>query len=242
MRSFVEPLKAVLDFALPARCAGCGSIVTASDQLCVNCWTQLRYLTGEGCLKCNIPLEVSGQICGPCLQKPPSHDGVRAAVVYGPISRDIAIRLKHGRHIGFARLMARSMSRLVTDRGALLVPVPLHRWRLWRRGFNQSVLLADNIARLSGNSVHKDVLTRVKSTPPLGGLGAAARSKALQGAIKVPPTARGELRNKIVYLVDDVYTSGATANAAAKALKRAGAARVEIICWARVLKDDARGN
>jgi ComF family protein len=242
MRSFLRPFTATFNFALPARCAGCGTIVAESDQLCLDCWTQLRFLTGGGCIKCHIPMAVEGQICAPCLQHPPSHDGVRAAVAYGPVAREIAIRLKHGRHIGFARLMGRLMARLATNRDALLIPVPLHRWRLWARGFNQSVLIADQIARLTGNTVSKGILIREKATPLLGGLGAADRAKALRGAIKVPPAARAKLRDQAVYLVDDVYTSGATANAAARALKRAGAARVDILCWARVLRDDGIGN
>ncbi len=187
-------------------------------------------------------MAVAGQVCGPCLQTMPSHDGVNAAVAYGPVAREIAIRLKHGRRIGFARLMAQSMARTVTDKKALMLPVPLHRWRIWHRGFNQSLYLANHIARLTGNSVRHDLLLRTKPTPVLGGLSGKARAKALQGAIKVPRHARPLLLNQNIYLVDDVYTSGATANACARALKRAGAARVEIVCWARVLREEDVSN
>jgi ComF family protein len=227
----------ILDFALPPRCASCGAIQKEADSLCGSCWQKLSFLTGAGCALCNAPIAVAGQICAPCLAHPPQHDGVLAAVRYDDVTSGIAIRLKHGRRTGLARLMAKAMARAATDADALLIPVPLHRWRLWRRGFNQSVLLARGIAKQSGHIVRHDLLLRVKATPMLGGLGAAKRATALVGAMKVSAEARMHLRDRHIYLVDDVYTSGATANAAAKALKRAGAARVTVLCWARVFKD-----
>lgn len=183
-------------------------------------------------------MSLPGLICAPCLAHPPSHDGVRAAVAYGGVASDVAIRLKHGRRIGLATTMGKAMSRHIDGPNSLLIPVPLHRWRLWRRGFNQSALLARKIEGLTGTPYRLDLLERVKPTPTLGGLGGADRKKALRGAIRVPKDKWPEVRDKYVTLVDDVYTSGATANACAAALKRAGAARVTVLCWARVLRDD----
>jgi predicted amidophosphoribosyltransferase len=119
----------------------------------------------------------------------------------------------------------------------LIVPVPLHRWRLWRRGFNQSGLLAREIARLRGQRVLVDALVRRKPTRPLGGLGRAARAQVLSGAIAVNPRCRPQLRGARIVLVDDVMTSGATTDACVGALKRAGAERVAIACFARVLSE-----
>lgn len=169
---------------------------------------------------------------------PPPHDGVRAAVAYGAVARAVVLKLKHGGRIGMAKVIGRYLARAaMTEPEALLVPVPLHRWRIWRRGFNQSALLAHQIARRTGLETRADVIERRKRTPMLGGLGRTARARALSGAFAVPSDKRAALKGRTVLLVDDVYTSGATAGACAKVLKRAGAARVVVICWARVLHD-----
>lgn len=119
----------------------------------------------------------------------------------------------------------------------LAVPVPLHRLRLWRRGFNQSALLAREIARLSAAALVVDGLVRRKATPVLGGLGRKARARALSGAIGVNPRRAGQLKGARVLLVDDVMTSGATSDACVAALKRAGTEQVIVACFARVLEE-----
>jgi ComF family protein len=134
-------------------------------------------------------------------------------------------------------LMAKAMARHLPETPVVMVPIPLHRWRLWSRGFNQSLLMARELAELTGQSLNFDCLIRTKATPMLGGLGAKDRALALRGAFKVPTQHRPVVRDASILLIDDVYTSGATANAAALALKRAGAARVNVLCWARVIKD-----
>ncbi len=119
----------------------------------------------------------------------------------------------------------------------VIVPVPLHRWRLWRRGFNQSALLGRELAKATGATLLVDGLARSKPTPMLGGMGRAARMRALSGAITVNPRQAGSLHGKSVLLVDDVLTSGSTSDACVKALKRAGAGRVVVGCFARVLDE-----
>lgn len=229
----------LIAFALPPRCAGCGSVVGADLELCATCWTSLEFLTAPGCTTCGAPIAIAGLVCARCLAKPPRHDGVRAAVVYGAVARTIALRLKHGRRVALARLMARLMLRHVSDRSALLVPVPLHRWRLWYRGFNQAALIARAIARETGQPLALDLLVRTRATPMLRGLGAVERARTLAGAFAVAPSARAQLKGRHILLIDDVHTSGATANGCARALKRAGAARVEMLCWARVIAPQA---
>lgn len=218
-------------------------IVEQDDELCAPCWSALDFLEGEGCASCGVPMDQPGLICGRCLQAPPDHDGARAAVAYGGLARDLVVRLKHGRRTGLARLMALIMTRHVgAGADAVLVPVPLHRWRLWRRGFNQSMVLARHIAVRTGLRVEADTLFRRKPTPMLGPLSARQRAKAVKGVFAVGPEAKPLIAGQHILLVDDVYTSGATANACAKALKRAGAASVTVLCWARVLQDEGPGN
>jgi predicted amidophosphoribosyltransferase len=121
------------------------------------------------------------------------------------------------------------------------VPVPLHRWRLGRRGFNQAALLAREIAAIRHMGLEVDALLRTKATPTLGGLGSKARERALSGAIAVNPRRAEWLKGANIMLVDDVLTSGATSHACVRALKRAGAQRVAIACFARVLDEALPG-
>jgi hypothetical protein len=115
---------------------------------------------------------------------------------------------------------------LETSTEAILAPVPLHRWRIWKRGYNQAALIASALARRTGLEARLDLLERVKATPPLKAMGPRARRDAVRGAFRVAAKHREGLRGRPIVLVDDVYTSGATANACARILRRAGAERV----------------
>lgn len=156
-------------------------------------------------------------------------------MAYDAVSRQLALRLKYGRRVGLAETMARRMARLVPEEVDLLVPVPLHRWRLWSRGFNQSVAIAAALAGKTGRPLDRTALARTRATPSMRGQGQGARARAVRGAFAVPDRAR--VAGRRIALVDDVYASGATTDAATSALLRAGAASVTILCWARVLDD-----
>jgi ComF family protein len=230
-------VRRLLDFALPARCGGCGTIVDEVHSFCAECWQQVQFLGNAGCTTCGLPLEATdADECGVCIAKPPRIQRMRSAVAYGELSRSIAIRLKYGRKVALARTMARYMSPLLhaDQPDALLVPVPLHKARLWQRGFNQSALVAAEIARATGLRSETRLLRRVKRTPALKGMSIRQRRRVVAGAFRVDPAA--DLQGKTVVLIDDVLTTGSTANACARALKAAGAARVELISWARVIK------
>lgn len=197
----------------------------------------MEWLGNDGCRHCGLPLlGTEADTCGRCLADPPRLDRIRAAVAYDELPRSIALNLKYGRKVGLARTMARYMSPLKGDwdRSALIVPVPLHRWRLWNRGFNQSILVARELGRIWHMPTAHNILRRVKRTRPLKGLSHSQRRKAVAGAFRVVESNR--LAGKTVVLIDDVLTSGSTAEACAKALQQAGAARVELICWARVVR------
>ena len=229
----INVLRSIAGFALPPRCAGCGRIVDDDLELCLKCWESLSFLTGSGCELCGTPN--AHAICAQCLQSPPDHNGAYASVVYGEVARNIALKLKHGRRIGLAKLIAKLMARRLPAEPGIVVPVPLHRWRILQRGFNQSALVAGHLAKANGLPLEIDTLRRDRSTTLLRGYSAKERGKAVRGAFSIAPATRSRLQGKTVFLIDDVYTSGATANACAKTLKRSGASKVIVLCWARVL-------
>jgi ComF family protein len=227
----------ILDFALPPRCAGCGTIVDEVHSFCADCWKQIEFLGSAGCVTCGLPLGATdADLCAVCLAKPPRIARTRAAVAYGDVSRGLALRLKYGRKVAIAKTMARYMAPLIgaETAGALLVPVPLHRSRLWQRGFNQSAIVARELSRQTGIETNAVALKRIKRTPPLKGMSLQQRRRTVAGAFKVGD--RSVVEGRTVVLVDDVLTTGSTANACARALRRAGATRVELISWARVVR------
>jgi len=236
--------KPILDYALPLRCPGCGTITAERDRFCLDCWGQLDFLGDPCCARCGLPFELEpdgpDSQCVPCASAPPPWQSARAALAYGEIARKVAIRLKYGRRTGMARLMAHYMVphiRSIAESGdsPLLVPVPLHRWRLWNRGFNQSALIAHHLGAATGLPADPFLLRRSRSTRPLRAMSPRAREREVRGAFAIDPSRRAALRGRTVILIDDVHTSGATARACTERLLDGGAAAVHLLCWARVL-------
>lgn len=228
--------RAALDFALPARCAGCGTITELPHQFCATCWQLIEWLGQGGCGQCGLPLEATDiDCCGRCLAQPPIIARSRAAIAYGDIARSLVLRLKYSRKVALAATMACYMRPLINiTPDTILVPVPLHWSRLWWRGFNQSGLLAANLAKLSGADHRPTLLRRVRLTKALKNMSLRQRAIEVKSAFAIDPSV--EVEGRRFLLVDDVLTTGSTSDACAKTLLRAGAEQVELICFARVVR------
>ena len=234
-------IDATMRLVLPPRCPGCGAVVSADHRFCAVCWGSLRFLAPPWCAGCGTPFahdRGADARCAECLAHPPKHAGIRAAVAYGNVARTVALRLKYGKRTAFADTAAGQMVRLIPSAVDLIVPVPLHRWRLWSRGFNQAGLIGTAVAQRCGLPMDRFALIRRRATPSMRGLGRRGRRKAVAAAFAVDPSRRDDVRGRAILLVDDVYTSGATTDACVTTLLRAGARSVAILCWARVIDDE----
>ena len=230
----------------PPVCAGCRRIVSEPGSLCGECWRGLRFLEQPWCEVMGTPFSHEmgpGVLSADAIANPPPFDRARAAVAHGGIARRMVHGLKYGDRTDLAPWLARWMLRAGRELlpGAdLIVPVPLHRVRFLHRRFNQSAELARAISRLSGVPFSPDVVHRVKPTRQQVGLGLRQREDNVRGAFKVAPEAEIEVAGRRIVVVDDVYTTGATVSSVAKALRRAGAARIDVLTFARVLPGDFR--
>ncbi len=192
MLSLRQIVKPALDFALPERCPACGAITADGTNFCADCWPRLRFMNPPWCAACALPFayeQDEGALCATCLSNPPLHDGIRAVVAYDDLSRQIILRLKYGGKIGLAKLVARQLVRHLPDErsGVIVAPVPLHWTRLWSRSFNQSALIAQELARLGGIEYSPDLLLRTRRTPSMRGLSLKERRKSVAKAFVANP-------------------------------------------------------
>lgn len=232
--------RGALDFLLPPRCVGCGEGTPRQGELCATCWAGLRFVAPPFCPVCGQPRRWDGpESCGRCAELPEALERVRAALVYDSASSHLILAFKHRDRTEGAALFAgwmRQAAGPLLEEAELVVPVPLHRWRLLWRGYNQSALLAAHLARQAGLVPRLDLLRRIAATPSQQGLGAAARRRNITaGVFAVASGAQAALQGRRVLLVDDVLTTGATLGACAAALRQAGAARVDALALARVV-------
>ena len=235
---------AAADLVVPPLCLGCRRPLVDPRTLCGPCRRGLEVIAAPFCDIMGTPLAFDA---GPGARSPelrwnhPLYDRARAAAVFGPVSQRLVHQLKYHDVPGVAALMARLMAPAMADLladGDILVPVPLHRRRLLARRYNQSVLIADRLAPLVGLPVARDAVRRVRNTPHQVGLSREQRADNLYGAFRVVrPEA---IAGRGVILVDDVLTSGATADALAVTLRAAGARAVSVAVFARVVGEANR--
>jgi ComF family protein len=233
-----------LDILLPPHCLTCDAQVERQGSFCAACFSDLNLISAPFCARCGVPFAHEGEaerstdgalLCTPCLTRAPGFAVARAALRYDEGAKLLILPFKHADRtemaVPLARLMARAGAEMLAA-ADILAPVPAHWRRLIARRYDQAALLAQRLGRLSGRRVVPDLLRRTRATVPLGDKGAAERAALVADAFSVARPAR--VAGKRVLLVDDVMTSGATAEACARTLLAAGAARVEVLAAARV--------
>jgi ComF family protein len=230
-----------LDVILPPRCLSCGATVGEQGTLCSDCWADIAFLAPPLCARCGFPFEVAveeEQVCAACRARPPVFDRARAVLRYDAASRGMLLAFKHADRTdlapSFGRWLARAGAELLAE-ADLVAPVPLHWTRLFSRRYNQAALLAQAVAKGAGRPFCGDLLLRRKRTKPQSA-GLASRTRNVAGAFVVPARRRQLVEDRRLLLVDDVRTTGATIEACARALKAAGAATVDVLTLAMVVR------
>jgi ComF family protein len=237
-------MQGALQLLYPPQCISCSAPVQSDFGLCGDCWRETPFISGLVCDQCGVPLPGGDSneraLCDDCLTVARPWDRGRAALIYGGNGRNLVLALKHGDRMDLARPAAAWMTKaaqpILLPR-MLVVPVPLHWMRLFRRRYNQAALLSRAIARSAGLEHCPDALQRKRSTGNQDGKTRDARFANLVGAFTVPRSREAKVRDRDILLVDDVMTSGATFAAATEALFAAGARSVSVLGLARVAKD-----
>jgi ComF family protein len=231
----------LLDQLYPPVCLNCEAPVAQADALCAGCWRQLRLITPPLCLRLGLPFEVDlgpGALSAEAIADPPPFDRARSAVVYSEIASILVGRLKYGDRPEIARFCAQLMRGAgaeLLDGDPVLVPVPLHRFRLWSRRYNQSTELARQLAVLTDLPVDPLLVVRRRATRQQVGLTADQRRRNVSGAFVAREDALERLGGRRVVLIDDVITTGATVKAVTRALQRAGVKEIDVLSFARVV-------
>jgi ComF family protein len=234
---------ALADLLVPPLCLSCHAQLASHDALCPGCWGKIDFIRPPLCDRLGLPMpfDTGGtMISAAAAADPPDYDRARAVARFDGVMRelvhDLKFRDRHDARRLFGRWLAEAGAALLAD-ADVIVPVPLTRWRLFGRRFNQSAVLALEVSRLTGIKAETLALLRVRRTPPQVGLTREQRRQNVAGAFAVASERKAPIEAAKVVLVDDVITTGATAGACARALKRAGAARVDVLALALVTGD-----
>lgn len=239
-RAWSHVAKLALDIALPTLCVACREPVDG-EGVCAECWAKLSFIAPPFCPRLGIPFVYDpgpDMLSMEAISNPPAYARARAAVRYDDVARTLVHALKYQDRTDLAPAMGRWMARAgrdLLDDADVLVPVPLHWRRAWRRRYNQSGALARVIERQTGVKVASEALKRIRPTEQQIGLSRPQRASNVQGAFKVAPFRQNLIAGRRVVLIDDVLTSGATVDACARALLRAKAASVDVLVFARVV-------
>ncbi len=229
----------ILNYLLPPHCPICEKQILDSGAVCGECFGKLDFIPNSVCQFCGKPLPYKeAKVCASCLKKPPLYTCARSVLKYNEISKAIILPFKHADAVELAPLLSQWMNSRYSDliiTSDCLIPVPLHTKRLFKRKYNQSALLAKNLAKIHHKSYLPRVLRRTKNTQSQGHMNANKRQENIKNAFQVSNSQ--QIKNKNVLIIDDVLTTGATVNECTKVLLKAGAKQVNVLTLARVIKE-----
>ncbi|MCB1481183.1 MAG: ComF family protein [Rhodobiaceae bacterium] len=233
----------IADMLLPPLCLGCGEAVVSHGGVCASCWSGLTFIERPVCPVFGTPLppgSPDGTLSAAAIAAPPPFKRLRAPCRYDRTARRLVTAFKYGDRLESASLLTRLMVRAGSEciaESDICVPVPLHWSRMLVRRYNQAAEMSRAITAETGLQYVPHALRRIRATRHQVGLKQAERALNVTGAFSVPAHARHQILGKRVLLIDDVYTTGATVTAAARALRRFGAGEVNVLVFARVLDE-----
>ncbi len=235
--------KKILDLIYPPICVHCNAPVVSSDSLCAKCWSELRPISDPICPVLGLPFGVSlgaNALSAQAIANPPEFDRARSAFIYGDVTHSIISKFKYGDKPELAKFCALTMGSALAqmfEDNPILLPVPLHKKRQRQRRYNQATELAKELGKIKDLQVVLDLVERVRETKQQVGLSAKQREKNVAGAFEVKSDLIAIKQSQRIVIVDDVMTTGATLNSLTKTLKKAGYKKIDVISFARVVKD-----
>ena len=230
-------MRKIINFIIPHTCLKCKTI-NIDYGLCSDCFKDISFITAPNCKSCGKPFvnKTKGKYCGVCLRKKPKYI-LRSAVVYNDNSSPLILKFKHGDGTHIAPYMANEMTKVIQDLVEdidLIIPVPLHKFRLLKRKYNQSAYLAKIIGKNINKPCDYTRVKRIKNTASQGNKSFSARVKNIRSAFLIN---NANIKNKNILIVDDVHTTGATINELSKTLLNSGAKQIYAVCFARVVSE-----
>lgn len=231
-----------LNTILPPRCVLSGDMVDQQGMISPQSWAQLDFIHDPLCQSCGAPFgyEVQqGAHCASCIDYPPPFDSARAALKYNDASRNLVLGFKHADKTHGALAFVpwlKTAGRDMLSSADALIPVPLHRWRLLKRRYNQSAIIGHYLSKDTKIPMLHDALIRTRYTPVQGHMSHDERRKNVRKAFIANPVHEDDIKDKTLVLIDDVYTTGSTVKECTKALRKAGAKKIHILTLTRTVK------
>lgn len=242
MKQAQYALTKALDLILPPRCVVSGQEVDHQGMIAPDIWARLKFIATPYCQTCCLPFEYETEgeaVCGACIETPPIYDTMRAALVYDDTSRDMVLKFKHADQMHNVKAFIpwlRMAGATLIEQADYILPVPLHRWRLLKRRYNQAAVMALFLAKATEKACIPDGLLRTRATVSQGHLKAGERADNVKKAFAVNPKYAEKFKGKNILLIDDVYTTGSTVNECAKVLRKADAATINVLALTRVVR------